>query len=278
MKKLSLLALVLSIVLLTACEGDDPAGGGGTLATITGLEIGATSAGNTIVLVWTTYSGTEDIDGYEVYFKAEEAGNWVPLGVTTTTGYEHVATVAGSYSVRAYEGDNYSTNYATEVSTMPSVVSTQYTIYDNNAPAEYDSGFKFGSTSGETGSAASTGFVQDIYAYDNLFPVLGDLNVAFQSGNYGAFPNGNPTYMYDPEGTYGYCPEYGTGSWFENYNLYVGDEVVFGCMPFTGGYDIYVKIYIDDIFVEPISEHGTGVTLHYEYQTLQNVTVFTDDH
>jgi hypothetical protein len=38
-----------------------------------------------------------------------------------------------------------------------------------------------------------------------------------------------------------------------------------------------VKIYIDNIFPET-TEHGTGVDLHYEIQTIQGVTVFTDDH
>ena len=270
MKKLSLLALVLSVVLLTACEGDDPAGPGGTLQVVTGLSIGSMSAGQTVVLEWTTYSGSETIDGYEVYFKAETEGDWVALGTTTATGYEHVATVAGSYSVRAYEGDNYSSAYATAVSTMPNIITTESTIYDNFAPADYHSGIIFGLTGATTGLAGQTSFVQDLYAYDES---KGNTEVWFYSGDYGTFGNGNPTSMYDGGTVYGYCPVV-SGSWWGHGKLFADEDVLFGYL--YDGY--YIKMYIDDIFAEPTSQHGTGVTLHYEIQPIVGLTVFTDDH
>jgi hypothetical protein len=273
-KKLSLIALVLSVVLLTACEGDDPSGPGGTLEVVTGLVLGATSAGNTVVLAWTTYGGSETIDGYEVYFKAENTGEtWTALGTTTTTGYEHIASVAGGYSVRAYEGTNYSSAYATPVDVMPNIISTEYTIYDNFAPADYHSGIYFGATSATTGLASSTSFYQDIYAYDES---KGDNDVWFYSGTYGVYGNGNPTWMYAPSSEYGYCPVYTSGAsgWWNNGQLYTTDDVIFAHLD-TGQ---YIKIYIDSIFPEPISANGTGVTLHYEFQEITGLTLFTDDH
>ncbi len=274
MKKLSLLALVLSIVLLTACEGDDPVEPGGTLVTVTGLALGATSAGNTVVLAWDTYSGSETIDGYEVYFKAENTGStWTALGTTTTTGYEHIASVAGGYSVRAYEGTNYSENYATPVDVMPIIITTEYTIYDNFAPADYDSGIIFGTGGATTGLASSTGFSQDIYAYDES---KGDNDVWFYSGTFGPFNNGNATWMYAASTEYGYCPVYTSGGsgWWNNGELYATDDVIFAYL--YDGY--YIKIYIDEIFPEPTSANGTGVRLHYEFQGISGLTLFTDDH
>lgn len=257
-------------MLLTACEGDDPAGPGGTLDPVSGLEILSTSAGQTVVLSWTTYSGSETIDGYEVYFKAEGAGEWVALGTTTATGYEDVATVAGSYAVRAYEGDNYSSAYSNEKSTMPNIITTEYTIYDNNAPADYHSGIIFGWNAATTGLAGQTSFVQDIYCYDES---KGDGDVWFYSGNYGTFGNGNPTSMYDGGTVYGYCPVV-SGDWWGHGKLVADEDVLFGYL-----YDgAYIKIYIDDIFPEPTSDNGTGVTLHYEIQPIVGLTLFTSNH
>jgi hypothetical protein len=239
--------------------------------TITGLTIEATSAGQNIVLSWNAYTGSETIDGYEVYFKAEGAGTWSAIGTSTTTGYDDVATVAGTYAVRAYEGTNYSENYSNEVSTMPNIITTEYTIYDNFAPADYHSGIIFDVNGATTGLASSASFTQDLYAYDES---KGDGDVWFYSGTFGTYGNGNPTWMYAPSSEYGYCPEYGGSGWWNNGQLYTTDEVIFGYL--YDGY--YIKIYIDEIFPEATSQNGTGVRLHYEFQTLQGVSVFTDNH
>jgi len=240
----------------------------GTLPSITGLEVDWTSSlGNTIVLTWDPLTGYP-FDGYEVYFSTSGVGTWTVIGITPTNNYTDLASSAGYYSVRAYEGSNYSENYATPVSTMPNIISTQFSIYDNYAPASYHSGIIFGFSQGTTGLAPDPSFIQDLYCYD---PSKGDDDICFYSGSYGPFGNGNPTRFYAAEGVYGYCPLYGSGSWWEYGQLYPSDDVIFGVL--YDGY--YVKIYIDDIFPEPLSQYGTGVTIHYEIQTHHDITVFT---
>ena len=268
MKKLVLFALVLAVVAMTGCEGDDPQSPGGTLTTVTGLTVDeAASGGTSVVLTWTAVS--DDIDGYEIYCR-EDGGSWSVAGTSTTTTFTDDADAAYEYSVRAYNGDNYSENYATAVDVFPNIITTEYTIYDNYAPADYHSGIYFDFNGATTGFASSTSFSQDIYAYDES---KGDNDVWFYSGDYGTFGNGNTTWMYAAGGTYGYCPEGGGSGWWTHGELYASDDVIFGYL--QDGY--YIKMYIDDIFAEPISQNGTGVTLHYEIQPIQGLRLFTTD-
>ncbi len=261
------------MVVVAGCAGDDdPSGPGGTLPTVQNLAISDASTGNSIVLTW---SAVEDVEGYKVYFRETAGGTWVEGGDVATTTFTHTATVAGYYTVSAYDGDDYSENYATEVNTLPNIVNTVYRIYDNFAPAQYDSGFIFGPTGGQTGQASDPDFEQDIYAYDES---KGDPDVWLYSGNYGQFGNGNPTYMADPAGTYGYCNQYGTGSWYESYRLYESDSAVFCALPYTGGDVVYVKMYGLAITPEQSSNNGTEVAFMYEYQPMANITVFTSNY
>ncbi|MBN1433677.1 hypothetical protein JW921_02885 [Candidatus Fermentibacterales bacterium] len=268
MKRIAVVSLGVLAIALMACEGDNPSEPGGTLPTVTGLTVDwASSEGNSIVLNWTAVTG-ETIDGYEVYFSATEGGTWSEVGDVTGTTFTHTATSAGYYSVRAYEGDNFSEAYATAVNTMP-YVSASVTIYDNNAPEQYDSGFIFNYSGGETGQASSPSFVQDMYCYDYS---KGDGDAGFSSGDYGTFGNGNETWFYAAGGTYGYCPEYGT-DWWNHGQLEASDDVIFAIL-----HDgLYAKIIIEDIFPEETSANGTGVQFHYELPYEDGITVFTTD-
>jgi hypothetical protein len=78
--------------------------------------------------------------------------------------------------------------------------------------------------------------------------------------------------------SYGYCNQYPTGTWYENYELYTNDRVVFCALPFPGGDIIYVKMYALNISPDPDSPRGTIVSFRYEYQTLPNITVFTSNN
>lgn len=273
MKKLGILFMAVMIAAIAGCAGDDSTGEGGTLTTVQGLEIDETSTGRTVVLVWNGIS--DEIEGYEIYFKADGTGSWVVGGTSTTTTFTHNATVAGTYAVRAYNGDNYSENYSNEVSTMPNIVNVTYSIYDNYAPADYHSGFIFGATSGQTGFASQTGFVQDIYAYDDS---KGDNEVSLYSGNAGTFGNGNQSYFQEPSGSsYGNCDP--DGSWNGNsYPLYTGDSVVFVALPYSNGTFAYAKMYGLQITPEPTSNNGTEVSFMYEYQSNDlGLTLFTSN-
>lgn len=268
MRKLSLILVAVLIAALAGCAGDttEP---GGDLTTVTGLEFDAATAGRTIVLVWSAI--TDDIDGYQVYFMADATGSWVALGESTTTTYTHNATNAGTYAVRAYKDTNYSTNYSNEVSTMPNVVNVTYTIYDNYSAADKPSGFIFGATAGQTGSASSTSFAQDLYAYDES---KGDDDVWLYSGSFGAFGNGNTCYFQEPGTTYGSCDP---GTWISNsYILYTSDSVVFVKLPYSDG-NAYAKMY--GLSVTPDeTANGTIVSFKYEYQPkAANLTVFTSN-
>ena len=274
MKKLGILFMAVMIAAIAGCAGDDSTGEGGTLTTVQGLEIDDTSTGRTVVLVWNGIS--DDIDGYEIYFKADGTGSWVVGGTSTTTTFTHNATVAGTYAVRAYKGDNYSENYSNEVSTMPSIVNVTYSIYDQYAPADYHSGFIFGENAGQTGLAGSTSFAQDIYAYDDVSK--GDNDVSLYSGNQGTYGNGNASYFQLPQsGVYGNCDPNGT--WYNvSLDLLTSDSVIFVELPYQSGNSAYVKMYGLQITPEPTSNNGTEVSFMYEYQSNDlGLTLFTSN-
>ncbi len=273
MRKLSIVFMAVLIAAIAGCAGDDSSGDTGTLTTVQDLQLDNTSTGRTVVLTWSEIS--DDIDGYKIYFKADGAGTWADAGESTTTTFTHNAVVAGHYAVKAYKGDNYSENFSNEVSTMPSIVNVTYTIYDNYSPAEKPSGFIFGENSGQTGSAASTGFVQDIYAYDES---KGDEDVWLYSGNFGQFGNGNQSYFQEPaSGVYGNCDP--DGSWSgTSYILYTSDSVVFVALPYQGGSFAYAKMYGLNVAQDPDSNNGTSVSFMYEYQPNDlGLTLFTSN-
>jgi len=269
MKKISILFMAVVIAALAGCAGDttEP---GGDLPTVQQLLLDASSTGRTIVLTWSAV--TETIDGYQVYFMADGTGSWSALGESTTTTYTHTASVAGTYSVRAYQGTNYSMDYSNTVSTMPNIINTTYTIYDNYSPADTYSGFIFGPTSGQAGSAASPSFQQDIYAYDES---KGDDDVWLYSGNFGTFGNGYQSYFQEPVAN-GYCDP--NGSWSgTSYPLYTSDDVVFVALPIGSG-SAYVKMYGLSVTPDGASNNGTIVSFKYEYQPEDlGLTVFTSN-
>lgn len=265
MKKYAILLTALAVVLMAGCEGDDPGGGGGTLPQVDGLTIDTdNSAGRDIVLTW---NAVDEAEEYEVYFSTTSGGNWTPLTPTTTnTTFTHEdATSAGFYSVRAKDGDNYSEEYAASVNTMPTEVTTTYTIYDNYAPQDYHSGIKFGFSGAETGLASDAGFEQDIYAYEPT--TTGDTEVQFRSGDMDPYSaGGNHTDMYEVGSTYGY-PD--GNAWTFGY-MASGDVI---CGELYDGY--WIKVFVDDITAMSTGQNATSVTLHYEIQDLQGVSLFT---
>ncbi len=270
MKKISLIFVAVMIAALAGCAGDSTTEPG-TLANVASLELDNSSTGRTINLVW---SEVTDVDGYKIYFKADGTGDWSEIGTSTTTAYTDAdAMNAGTYSVRAYKGDDLSADYATAVSTMPNIISTTFTIYDNYSAADTYSGFIFGATDGTAGSAASTGFAQDIYAFDRS---KGDADVWLYSGNFGDFGNGNQAYFQVPAETgYGFCEP--SGTWFnESYILYTSDSVVFVRLPFSGNTNAYVKMYNLSVTPDPNTDNGTIVSFSYEYQPDdRGLTVFS---
>lgn len=269
MKKLGLIVLIAGIVLMAGCAGDDPAGPGGTLPNVTGVTIDGSSAGTTINLSW---DAVDDVDGYKVWFRTSDTGTWAEVGDVTTTNATHNATQAGYYVVTAYEGSDSSEGNSNEVNTMPTVVSTTYTIYDNYSPATEPSGFIFGASSGQTGMAGDPSFVQDVYAYDEDGPVDGDSNIRLYSGDLAPFGNGNTTYMAEPPSSGYYCELYGTGTWYPNYGIYSGDVRVY--LHLENGN--YVKMYNMVVTPDSQSDHGTMLSFSYEIQT-GGLTVFTDN-
>lgn len=269
MKKLGLIVLAVGIILMAGCAGDDPAGPSGSLDPVTGLTIEATSAGTSVDLSWNAVS---DVDGYYVYFRTTSTADWTQAADVTGTTYTHDATSAGYYTVKAYKGDDTSSDNSNIVDTMPTDVTTTYTIYDNYSPATEPSGFIFGATSGETGQASSTSFDQDIYAYDED-KGKGDETVRLYSGDYGSFGNGSATWMADPSSTSStYCNAYPNGSWYYNYGLLTSDERVY-CYLSNGN---YAKMYDLSIAADPNSANGTMVSFSYEIQT-GGLTLFTSN-
>ena len=268
MKKLGLLALMLGVALIAGCAGDDPAGPGGTLESVTGLEIDEDNCeGRDIALTWDAVS--IDVDGYKVYFSTDES-EWTEVGDVTETTFTHTgATSAGYYTVKAYKGDDYSENNSNVVNTLPVNDTATYRIYDNFSPADKHSGFIFGTTQGggQTGLASSTSFRQDIYAWDLS---KGDDDVWLLSGDFGEYGNGNKTLMQEPTAAT-YCDP--TGTWYDqSYQLYTTDERVY-CKLYDG---YYAKIYDLAITPDSDSENGTEVSFSYEVQLIKRVTLFTD--
>lgn len=272
MKKLSLILVAVLIAALAGCAGDTQSPGG-TLTTVTGLEFDATTAGRTIVLVWASVS--DDKDGYQVYFKADATGSWTSVGETTTETYTHNATNAGTYAVRAYKDTDYSENYSNEVSTMPHVASSTFTIYDQFSAADKHGGFIFydGSTYGITGLAGQPDFHQDMSAYDDS---KGDYDVALYSGSE-QYSGGRSCFFQVPaSGAYGSCDP--SGSWYISKDLLTSDSVIFVKLPYTSGANAYAKLYNITIAKDD-TPNGTMVSFSFEYQpeVPYGLTVFTSN-
>ncbi len=272
MKKLGLMMLVAGIILMAGCAGDDPAGPGGTLADVEGVAISSASDGQNIALTWTAIA---DVDGYKVWFRATSTGTYAEVDDVTTNASTVTATSAGYYVVTAYKGSDSSANNSTAVTTMPSDVTVTYTIYDRWCPADKHSGFIFGETSGQTGLASQTSFLQDIYAWD--YDTDGDTVVYLTSGGWGTYGNGSDSWMH--EATNASFVEVRTaansgsgGPWYsQDYMLYTSDTRTY--ISLSNGH--YVMMY--DLSIVAISEtpRGTDVSFCYEYQLLEGVTVFS---
>ncbi|MCD4848767.1 MAG: hypothetical protein K8R76_11340 [Candidatus Aegiribacteria sp.] len=244
----------------------------GTLPTVTGLTIDeALSEGMSVVLNWNPVAG--DADGYVIYFKANAKGGWVSVGDVSLTTFNHQATCAGLYSVKAYLGSEFSENYSNTVSTMPNEISTLYTIWDNHAPEYEYNAFIFGAISGIAGFAASSSFIQDIYCYDGNWPIS---PVGFFSGAAPPFGNGYETMMFawGEQGwiNYGAAPG-GTYAWWVM-GYIIQDDVIFAHL--HDGY--FVKIYVVDIPQHPDQPLSYGITFHYEYQCINGLALFTTDN
>ncbi|MCK5115994.1 MAG: hypothetical protein KAR44_05300 [Candidatus Aegiribacteria sp.] len=265
MKKLGLMVLVAGIILMAGCAGDDPAGGGGgTLEVVTGVAIGSASAGRDVVLTWNAVS---DVDGYYVYFRENTSDEWgTAVGDVTTNAFTHTASSAGYYVVVAYEGTNTSSANSTEVNTMPEQINVTYTIWDNHAPADEHSGFIFGATSGTTGLAASTSFIQDIYCYDGGWT---QSPCGFYSGNVAPFGTGNPTDMIEAGSTYGYPS--GTQWWVTGWIL--AGDIVFAEL--SDGH--FVKIYVNSVPQHSTQPASHGIVFYYDYQPIEGLYLFTTE-
>ncbi|MCK4670907.1 MAG: Ig-like domain repeat protein [Candidatus Aegiribacteria sp.] len=264
MKKLGLLVLVAGIILMAGCAGDDPSGPTGDLPNVSNVAIGSASVGKTVVLTWDAITGT-DIDGYKVYFKTDGEGTGNEIADVTTNTYTHDASSAGTYVVKAYEGDNYSAGDSNVATTMPTFIQPLYTIWNNHAPEDEHSGIQF-EEDGATTGLASGSFDQDLYCYDggsNCYTWL-------YSGDYGTFGNGSPTDMWDHSSNYAYP---GEGPWVYGAIEDVGD-VIFAEL--SDGH--YIKIYIEAL---PHFTGGTdnawGIELYYDYQPIEGLYLFTTD-
>jgi len=242
------------------------------LPAVQDLQIADGSGGRTVILEWAPVQ--LEIEGYLIFFKEHEENDWTLVGTAADELFSHEAVSAGYYSVMAYKGGVTSSEYSEPVSTMPSIVETTYTIYDNYAPANYHNGFIFGAEWGQTGFASSSSFYQDIYAHDDG---KGDNDVSLYSGNYGVFGNGYQSYFQEPAaGVYSNCdPE---GTWIGTAcQLYSSDEVVFVRIPYAGGSNAYAKMFGVTVEPDPNTNKGTSVSFSYEYQSEEyGFTLFTD--
>ncbi|MEN8207704.1 MAG: fibronectin type III domain-containing protein [Candidatus Fermentibacteria bacterium] len=261
MKKLGLIVLVAGIILMAGCAGDDPVGPGGTLAPVTGVEIGTASAGQDVVVNWTAVS---DVDGYKVWFKATSTGTWAEVGDVTGVTFTHVAPSAGYYVVTAYKGSDTSSANSNEVNTMPNQINETYTIWDNHAPVDEHSGFAFGESAGLTVPVlSSTNF--DIYCYDGGWT---ESPCGFYSGDVAPFGNGRPTDMSDAGTGYGYP----TGNWWVTGYILAGD-VIF-CELEDGH---FVKVYVQSVPQHSTQPAAHGIVFYYDYQPIEGLYLFTTE-
>lgn len=273
MKKYSLLLVAAALLVLVACEGDTPSEPG-TLPTVTGLTITDASEERNIVLSWDEVT-SETVEGYEVYFSTSGT-SWSVLDQVPGTTHTDEADEAGYYSVRAYEGDNYSENYATSVNTLPETVSTTFTIVDQYGTASLPSGFYFGDFDGETWGGYGTVMVTesdeyDMYAYDDTGTRQGDDDVKFRSGDYGDYPYGSGLDSDFNESGSGYP----SGTWSTDYTGALSDgDVVFVKFNSFTDYTYYAKVTIDDVYPDAATTNGTKVDFTFEFQTLADVYVF----
>ena len=262
MKKLGLIVLVAGIVLMAGCAGDDPAGPSGTLEDVTGLAIGAASAGRDVVLTW---NAVDDVDGYYIYFRENTSSDWVQAADVTTTTYTHTADNSGYYTVKAYKGDDTSANNSNIVDTMPNQIQAVYTIWDNHAPVDSTSGFEFGENGGTRLLAASS-TNHDIYCYDGNWT---ESPCGFYSGDVAPFGGGEHTEMQEYSTQYGYPA--GTNWWTTGYIL--SGDVIFAEL--SNGH--YVKVFVQAVPQCPAQPASYGITFYYDYQPIEGLYLFTTE-
>ncbi len=263
MKKLGLMVLVAGIILMAGCAGDDPAGGGGgTLDNVAGLAIGTASTGRDVALTWTALTS---VDGYKVWFRTVSTADWAEVGDVTTNAFTHTdAPSAGYYVVTAYEGTNTSAGNSNEKTTMPTPISTSYTIWDNHAPVADHSGMVFGATSGQTVLAASSSD-HDIYCYDGGWT---QSPCGFYSGDHTPFGGGHSTDMSEAVSQFAYPTE----DWWVTGYIQAGD-VIFAELS-TGH---FVKIYVSSVPQNTVQPLSYGIVFKYDYQPIQGLYLFTTE-
>lgn len=218
------------------------------------------SSGTSVMVRWTA---VPDAESYDVEFDADSSGSWTTVGQAVEgTEYSHTAQSAGLYAVRTNDAEGQSAR-SQAASTMPALSEGSYTLWEEDVPDGYPVGIF-------------------------LNPCVPSLSYDYADGNYHVYCHTSalePAALFSgsapPVGQGTACPMTdGTGSPAvapedqEAYSDSVSADaggLIFGQIP-QGN---YVKFMVEGIESNPEAPSVSGVTLRYEYQTIQGLRLFT---
>lgn len=261
--------LVVSALLILASCVDHPVGPGAPLPVVEGFEVDEDRSDlDVVVLVWEPMETipADEFEGYRLFFRPDDEGEYELLAelIPESTEYAHQASSAGGYTIEVFSGDLVSEEMST-AGTMPFKATHLYTVWNDLAPDTAHTAIEFSETFATTDRPGSSGFTHDLYCYDGGQ----GCPTWLYSGNFGPYPTGNQTLLFEASTTYA-MPD---GSSELSVPVFAGD-VLFGKLQNRH----YVKIYAMEIPEYPAGPAGSyGIRLYYDYQPVQDLYLFTTD-
>ena len=257
MKK-TLFAIAATAIVIVGC-GSDPSTPTGTLPQVTGLTVVDSLCGGTTVFL--SWNSVDSVTGYRVYYDESGIGFWDELEAVEDTFTTHDADRSYFYTILAFEGTDTSEDYADPCNTRPNDCG-YYILWDNYASTDSVNAIIFGETTGVTGRAEDTTFVQNAYVYDGGWA---QSPVGLYSGDAGVWGNGNSTpFVKSNSGLL--APEVG----YEDSLFLIDNDIVYGITPDSH----YVKLFIDEIEEDLLVPGSYCIKFWYQYQPIPNLRLF----
>jgi len=230
------------------------------LGDVQGVEVVPDScSGDSVYIRWDALAGAT---GYRVYFDADGTSAWAQVGETASTWFLHEAPGAGIYGVKGTREGEISPGFPDSASTMPILIDSVYTIWDDQAPAGAMSAAQITPCGADLWEYDAT--VYNIYCYQAGAPSP----PCMFSGSAPPVGSGLPTQLADAGGDFSAAP--GTG-WSDSLFAHEGD-VIFGWMSDQG---FFVKLLVDSVPAYPGVPGSRGIAFHYEFQSIQGLRLFT---
>ncbi len=220
------------------------------------------SSGTSVLVRWTA---VPEADSYTLEFDVDSTGSWATVAESVAEArYTHAAQSAGLYAVRSNDSEGQSAR-SQAASTMPARSEDSYTIWEEDVPEGYPvgiflnpcvPGLSYDYADGNYHAYCHTSALEPAALFSGSAPPVGQgIQCLLADGS------GSPSVA--PEPPDGYADSIATE---------VGG-LIFGHIP-SGN---YVKFLVEGVESNPEAPSVTGVTLRYEYQTIQDLRLFSTD-